>query len=166
MTHFTNERWVPHSSPVAACPGLPWGLEWDTQHSTLNQRPLFPLSSGLPRRAVGGDDLSLVRRLAVNTSSAFPACPQALPPGRVPHVRGLSRTWVEHDLFPMLSPPVYNDLQEKKKESLPPDFQWSLVALANLMRLSLLKAAPAVMSGAAYRKSGPRNSANIRRPQP
>ena len=28
---------------------------------------------------------------------------QALSPGRVPHVRGLSRTWVEYDLFPMLS---------------------------------------------------------------
>jgi hypothetical protein len=40
----------------------------------------------------------------------------ALPPGRVPHVRGLSRTWVEHDLFPMLSPPVCTYLQEKKKE--------------------------------------------------
>jgi hypothetical protein len=74
----------------------------------------------------------------------------------------------------MLSAPVYTYLQEKKKERLPPDFLWSLVALANLMRLSLLKAAPAVMSGAAYRKSGSpilfnpctRNSANIRRPQP
>jgi len=44
-----------------------------------------------------------------------------LPPGRVPHVRGLSRTWVEHDLFPMLSPPVYTYLQEKKKKGLPPD---------------------------------------------
>ena len=40
----------------------------------------------------------------------------ALPPGRVPHVRGLSRTWVEHDLFPMLSPPVCTYLEEKKKE--------------------------------------------------
>ena len=64
------------------------------------------------------------------------------------------RTWVEHDLFPMLSPPVYTYLQEKKKEGLPPDFLWSLVALASLMRLSLLKAAHAVVSGAAYRKSG------------
>jgi hypothetical protein len=54
----------------------------------------------------------------------------------------------------MLSPPVSTDLQEKKKEGLPPDFLWSLVALTNLMRLSLLKAANAVMSGAAYRKSG------------
>jgi hypothetical protein len=54
----------------------------------------------------------------------------------------------------MLSPPVYTYLQEKKKEGLPPDFLWSLVALANFMRLSLLKAAHAVMSGAAYRKSG------------
>jgi hypothetical protein len=27
------------------------------------------------------------------------ASSQALPPGRVPHVRGLSRTWVEYDLF-------------------------------------------------------------------
>jgi hypothetical protein len=54
----------------------------------------------------------------------------------------------------MLSPRVYTYLQEKKKEGLPPDFLWSLVALANFMRLSLLKAAHAVMSGAAYRKSG------------
>src|ERR1700733_4044547 len=47
---------------------------------------------------------------------------QALPPGRVPHVRGLSRTWVEYDLFPMLSPPVYTYLQEKKKEGASPGF--------------------------------------------
>jgi hypothetical protein len=37
---------------------------------------------------------------------------------------------------------------------LPPDFLWSLVALANFMRLSLKKAAHAVVSSAAYRKSG------------
>jgi hypothetical protein len=43
----------------------------------------------------------------------------------------LSRTWVEHDLFPMLSPPVHTYLQEKKKEGLPPDFLWRLVALVN-----------------------------------
>jgi hypothetical protein len=54
----------------------------------------------------------------------------------------------------MLFPSVYTYLQEKKKEGLPPDFLWSLLALANLMRLSLLKAAHAVMSGAVYRKSG------------
>jgi len=36
----------------------------------------------------------------------------------------------------------------------PRDFLWSLLALANLMRLSLLKAAHAVMDGATYRKSG------------
>ena len=100
------------------------------------------------------NDFSSVWGLAVISSTAFPAFSRALPPGRVPHVRGLSRTWVEHDLFPMLSPPVYTYLQEKKKEGLPPDFLWSLVALANFMRLSLLKAAHAVMSGAAYRKSG------------
>jgi hypothetical protein len=35
-----------------------------------------------------------------------------------------------------------------------PDFLWSLVALANLMRLSLLKAAHAKLFGAACRKSG------------
>ncbi len=51
-------------------------------------------------------------------------------------VHGLNTTF-----FPMLSPPVYTHLQEKKKEGLPPDFLWSLVALARLMRLSLLKAA-------------------------
>jgi hypothetical protein len=79
---------------------------------------------------------------------------QALPPGRVPHVRGLSRTWVEHDLFPMLSLPVYTYSQEKKKEGFATDFLWSLVALANLMRLSLQKAAHGVLSGAAYSKSG------------
>jgi hypothetical protein len=54
----------------------------------------------------------------------------------------------------MLSPPVHTYLQEKKKEGLPPDFLWSLVALANLMRLPLLKAAYVDMAGAAYRKSG------------
>jgi hypothetical protein len=36
----------------------------------------------------------------------------------------------------------------------PPDFPWSLLALANLMRLSLLKAAHAVMDGATCGKSG------------
>ena len=36
----------------------------------------------------------------------------------------------------------------------PPDFLWSLLALPNFMRLSLLKAAHAVVSGAAHRKSG------------
>ena len=44
---------------------------------------------------------------------------QALPPGRVPHVRGLSRTWVEHDLFSMLSPPVSTYLQEKQRRASP-----------------------------------------------
>ena len=53
-------------------------------------------------------------------------------------------------------------VQEEKKEGLPPDFLWSLVALANLMRLSLLKAAHAVMSGAGYRKSGPSYSTHVR----
>ncbi len=91
------------------------------------------------------NDSNSVWWLAVIPSSAFPACPQALPPGRVPHVRGLSRTWVEHELFPLLSPSVYTYLQERKKEGLFPDFLWSLVALANLMRLSLLKAAQAAL---------------------
>ena len=50
------------------------------------------------------------------------ACSPASPPGRVPHVRGLSRTWVKHDLFPMLSPPVYSCLQEKIKERALPIF--------------------------------------------
>ena len=49
--------------------------------------------------------------------------------------------------------PVLTYLQEKKEEGASPDFLWSLVALASLMRLSLLKAAHAVMSSAAYRKS-------------
>src|SRR5580692_7844824 len=39
----------------------------------------------------------------------------SLPPGRVPHVRGLSRTWVEYDLFPMLSPPGSTATYRKKK---------------------------------------------------
>ena len=87
------------------------------------------------------NDLSSVWWVAVISSSAFPGSHQALPPGRVPLDRGLSRTWVEHDLFPMLSLPVCAYLQEKKRGGLPPDFLWSLVALASLMRLSLLKAA-------------------------
>jgi hypothetical protein len=45
----------------------------------------------------------------------------------------------------MLSPSVYTYVQEKKKEGLPPNFLWSLVALASLMRLSLLKAAHAAV---------------------
>jgi hypothetical protein len=45
-------------------------------------------------------------------------------------------------------------LEQKLWVGLPPDFLCSLVALAHLMRLSLLKAAHAVVSGAAYRKSG------------
>jgi hypothetical protein len=53
----------------------------------------------------------------------------------------------------MLSLPVFTYLEEGKRKA-SPDFLWSLLALANLMRLSLLKAAHAVMSGAAYRKSG------------
>jgi hypothetical protein len=36
----------------------------------------------------------------------------------------------------------------------PPDFLWTLLALANLMRLSSLQAANAVVYGAKYRKSG------------
>jgi penicillin V acylase-like amidase (Ntn superfamily) len=36
----------------------------------------------------------------------------------------------------------------------PPDFLWTLAALANFMRLSLQKAAHAVLDGATYRKSG------------
>jgi hypothetical protein len=91
------------------------------------------------------NDSNSVWWLALIPSSAFPACPQAFPPGRVLHVRGLSRTWVEHELFPMLSPPVYTYLQEKKEEGFPPDFLWSLVALAHLMRLSLLKDAHAAV---------------------
>src|SRR5271167_4446428 len=43
---------------------------------------------------------------------------------------------------------------EPSPSILRPDFLWSLLALANFMRLSLMKAAHAVMSGAAYRKSG------------
>jgi hypothetical protein len=39
-------------------------------------------------------------------------------------------------------------------EGLPPDFLSNFLALANFMRLSLMKAAHANMVGAAYRKSG------------
>ena len=36
----------------------------------------------------------------------------------------------------------------------PPDFLWTMAALANFLRLSLLKAAHAVLGGATYRKFG------------
>src|ERR1700733_13584554 len=74
------------------------------------------------------------------------------------------RTWVEHDLFRMLSPPVSAYLQEKKKEGLPPDFLWSLVALANLMRLSLLKAAHAAVGECrvAGNRGRPSSSTHVR----
>jgi hypothetical protein len=37
------------SSPVFACPGAPWGLEWDTQHSTTPQSPPgYPARQGVP----------------------------------------------------------------------------------------------------------------------
>src|SRR6202044_2816468 len=55
----------------------------------------------------------------VGWATNLPLPRQAFPPGRVPHVRGRSRTWVEHDLFPMLSPPVYTYLQEKKRRASP-----------------------------------------------
>jgi hypothetical protein len=63
-------------------------------------------------------------------------------------VHGLNMTFFQ--CFHHRSSPSYR----KEKGGLPPDFLWSLVALANFTRLSLLKAAHAVMSGAAYRKSG------------
>jgi hypothetical protein len=40
------------------------------------------------------------------------------------------------------------------RQSEPPDFLLSVVALANFMRLSLMKAAHAALGGAPYRKSG------------
>jgi DNA-directed RNA polymerase len=55
------------------------------------------------------------------------------------------RTWVEDDLFLMLSLAVYTLRTRKKKEGLPPDFLWSLLAPAHLMRLSLRKAAHAAV---------------------
>ena len=51
-------------------------------------------------------------------------------------VHGLNTTF-----FQCFHHPVFTYLQEKKEEGLPPDFLWSLVALASLMRLSSLKAA-------------------------
>jgi hypothetical protein len=50
-------------------------------------------------------------------------------------VHGLNTTF-----FQCFHHPVFTYLQEKKQEGLPQDFLWSLVALASLMRLSLLKA--------------------------
>jgi hypothetical protein len=40
----------------------------------------------------------------------------------------------------------------------PPDFLWGRMALTKFMRLSLMKAADAIVSSAAYRKSGSRAS--------
>jgi hypothetical protein len=67
----------------------------------------------------------------------------------VPHVRTSVRgpKMIFFDCF-------LADRYRKSCGGLPPDFLWSLVALAHLMRLSLLKAAHAVVSGAAYRKFG------------
>jgi len=45
----------------------------------------------------------------------------------------------------------------------PPDFLWSWLALMHFMRLSLMKAAHAVVSSAAYRKSGSRSGRSRRR---
>jgi hypothetical protein len=56
--------------------------------------------------------------------------------------------------IPTLRPGWQIRCSRRIRSLLPPNFLWSLAALANLMRLSLLKAAHAVMSGAAYRKSG------------
>jgi hypothetical protein len=50
------------------------------------------------------------------------ASSQALPPGRVPHVRRLSRTWVEDVLFPMLSPPGLHLLTGKERGRASPGF--------------------------------------------
>jgi hypothetical protein len=63
------------------------------------------------KRLGAPSEVSVIRRLGDKSL----ACSQALPPGRVPQVRGLSRTWVEHDLFPMLSLPVYAYLQGEKR---------------------------------------------------
>ena len=61
------------------------------------------------------------------------------------------RTWAENDMFRLL---FLADRLRKSYGGLPPDFLWSLVALANFMRLSLLKAAHANLFGATCRKSG------------
>jgi len=65
------------------------------------------------------NDLALLQGVGGHLVLRFPDFPASLAPGRVPHVRGLSRTWVEHDLFPMLSPPVYTYLQEGKRRGFP-----------------------------------------------
>jgi hypothetical protein len=64
------------------------------------------------------------------------------------------RTWAENDCFKCFHSAGSTVLSLKNKVGLPPDFLWSLLALANLMRLSLLKAAHAKLFGAACRKSG------------
>ena len=61
-------------------------------------------------------EVSVMRFIATNLSLPHKPCPL----DGCPHVRGLSRTWVEYDLFPMLSPPAYTYLHEKKKEGLRP----------------------------------------------
>src|ERR1700677_4582292 len=42
------------------------------------------------------------------------------------------RTWVEHDLFLMLSPPVHTDLQENKMEGLRPSCSTHVRKNANM----------------------------------
>jgi hypothetical protein len=54
----------------------------------------------------------------------------------------------------MLSQPAYTYLQEKTKEGFRPDLLWSLVALAHLMQLSLLKGAHADLSSTAWQEIG------------
>jgi hypothetical protein len=82
------------------------------------------------RRAVTGVRDNFCNRVLAGAvrrrSEKVEAMNGALFPGRVPHVR----------------------------QSVHPDFLWTLLALANFMRLSLMKAAYADVGGAPCRKSG------------
>jgi hypothetical protein len=65
-----------------------------------------------------------------------------------------SRTWVEYDLFPMLSPPVYTDLKEKKKEGLRPSCSTHVRENANMGHPSR------GLGSVANRESGGRNDSH------
>ena len=64
------------------------------------------------------------------------------------HVRP-QRTWAENDMFRLL---LLADRFRKSCGGLPPDFLSNLLALANFMRLSLLKAAHAYLFGASWQE--------------
>ena len=68
---------------------------------------------------------------------------------------GWSRRGVESETFGgAFGVCVITEPERRHTYGAPRDFLWILAALANFMRLSLLKAAHAVFDGATYRKSG------------